>query len=369
MRNHNVKANDIYRWIEEYMRGNSTDYFIAKEDTSDAIVIFQSLLYKRFGNCADTMEYLIDRLDLSGAMPPNDSEYDRNSYYRAFLSLYNDSAVNFRLSRHNSTESSTEKGWARDGEPGVQYNLILEKVESTSKNPQITHSTSFHGVWVEVCHISLSDFNDDGNKRWDFIRKVVNYLTYGKPFNNESKTIKDMKTNKIRLTESQLRNMIAEAVRKTLNEISTDTAIAAHKKAQNDIDNAEFRWDDYDAVDKYDKRKRQADKFAQYAQDNGAQYYPYGLIGWYNDDSDGVFDRSEVIYSDSIDDIPDDGDGIYALTREGKDIYEEWREDASAGYDLCYGRMKGLAQRIGGSERDIWRYLTSNTSLSKKIKY
>lgn len=174
---------------------------------------------------------------------------------------------------------------------------------------------------------------------------------------------------RIRLTESQLNRVIKESVKRVLNEISVDTAISAHKRAQRDMDNAEFRWDDYDAADKYEKRQRQADTFAKYAQDNGAQYYPYGLIGWYQDDSDGVFDHSEVVFSDSIDDVPDDGYGIYALTREGKDTYEQWKEDASAGYDLCNGRAKGLARSIGSSEWKIWDCLTSDSSLARKIQY
>ena len=89
-------------------------------------------------------------------------------------------------------------------------------------------------------------------------------------------------------------------------------------------------------------------------------------IGFYLDDTDGVFDRSEVIVSENIDEIPDLC-GIYELTEEGLEIYEEWCEDVSDGYDLCYGRMKGLADEIGGRQRDIWYYLVSRKSLTKSI--
>lgn len=171
----------------------------------------------------------------------------------------------------------------------------------------------------------------------------------------------------IRLTESDLHRIVKESVNRVLNEINTDTAISAHKKAQSDLDNMEFSWSDSDAVDKYYKRQRQADKFADYAQNKGADYYPYGVIGWYQDDSDGVFDRSEVVLGDSIDEVPDDGYGAYALTREGRETYEQWREDASKGYDLRDGRMSGIADRIGGTERDIWNYLTNKKWLSKRI--
>ena len=169
----------------------------------------------------------------------------------------------------------------------------------------------------------------------------------------------------IRLKEAELKRMISESVRRVLNEVSTNTAISAHKKAQSDID--DYEWGDDNDYDKYHKRQRQADKFADYAQNKGAGYYPYGVIGWSQDESDGVFDRSGVVLGDSIDDVPDYPYGIYALTREGRKIYEEWREDASCGYDLCYGRMKGLAAEIGGGEWDIWNYLTNDKSLSKQI--
>ena len=89
-------------------------------------------------------------------------------------------------------------------------------------------------------------------------------------------------------------------------------------------------------------------------------------IGFYLDDTDDIFDRSEVIVSENIDEIPDLC-GIYELTEEGLEIYKEWCEDVSVGYDLCYGRMKGLADEIGGTQRDIWYYLVSRKSLTKSI--
>ena len=44
----------------------------------------------------------------------------------------------------------------------------------------------------------------------------------------------------IRLKEAELKRMISESVRRVLNEVSTNTAISAHKKAQSDLDNMEF---------------------------------------------------------------------------------------------------------------------------------
>ena len=89
-------------------------------------------------------------------------------------------------------------------------------------------------------------------------------------------------------------------------------------------------------------------------------------IGWYMDDSDNVFDRSEIVWGKSPNDVPND-EGVYALTQEGLELYNEWEDDASVGYDLGYGRMQGLAGKIGGTQWDIWQYLTSDESLAKRV--
>ena len=44
------------------------------------------------------------------------------------------------------------------------------------------------------------------------------------------------------LKESELKRMISESVKRVLNEVSTNTAISAHKKAQSDID--DYEWGD-----------------------------------------------------------------------------------------------------------------------------
>lgn len=89
-------------------------------------------------------------------------------------------------------------------------------------------------------------------------------------------------------------------------------------------------------------------------------------IGWYTDESDSVFDRSEIVWGKSPNAVPDN-EGVYALTQEGLELYNEWEDDASVGYDLNYGRMSGLAGEIGGTQWDIWQYLTSDESLAKRV--
>lgn len=92
----------------------------------------------------------------------------------------------------------------------------------------------------------------------------------------------------------------------------------------------------------------------------------YGFIGWYQDESDNVFDRSELVLGDSVYDVPGEY-GIYMLTEKGLDIYEKWCDDAFCGYSLGSGKAKGLADKIGGTERCIWKYLTNDETLSIRI--
>lgn len=94
----------------------------------------------------------------------------------------------------------------------------------------------------------------------------------------------------------------------------------------------------------------------------------FGYIGFYVDVEDGVFDNSEVIWSDNIEDLPNEYEtGIYELTEEGAEIFNEWLECVSVGYDLGFGRLKGIAHEIGGTHARLWEYLISDETLAKRI--
>lgn len=102
--------------------------------------------------------------------------------------------------------------------------------------------------------------------------------------------------------------------------------------------------------------------------------YKYGIIYFVYDVSDGVFDRSYIGVakdSNSLPELKEDleysEEGLFALTKEGSEIYDKWHDDASCGYDLCYGRMKGICQTIGGIDRNLWDYLTKRDYLSKRM--
>ncbi len=45
----------------------------------------------------------------------------------------------------------------------------------------------------------------------------------------------------------------------------------------------------------------------------------------------------------------------YELTDEGLELAEQWIEDDSCGYDLCYGRAKGLAGQY--TPHEMWERL------------
>lgn len=164
----------------------------------------------------------------------------------------------------------------------------------------------------------------------------------------------NMNKNKIRLTESQLHNMIRESVKRVLNEIHTDTAIAAHKKAQNELENSDM---DFDTL--Y-KRERQTDKFLDYAQKKGADYYPYGFIGLYHEQETG-HNLLEIDFADSINEINPACKHIYALTRIGREYYDWW-EDEYLDDDSDTSKI------FGHDAVDLWGYLTSDEKLAIKIK-
>lgn len=45
----------------------------------------------------------------------------------------------------------------------------------------------------------------------------------------------------------------------------------------------------------------------------------------------------------------------YELTDEGLELAEQWREDVSHGYDLCYGKARGLAGQY--TQEEMWERL------------
>ena len=86
---------------------------------------------------------------------------------------------------------------------------------------------------------------------------------------------------------------------------------------------------------------------------------------WVNDLSDGIFDRSYAVitnsygqFVESIDDeLWDVSEGVI-ITDEGAELFEEWQDNNSRGYDLCNGRAYGLANQY--TKYEIFQHICNN---------
>ena len=74
---------------------------------------------------------------------------------------------------------------------------------------------------------------------------------------------------------------------------------------------------------------------------------------YYGDDDDYVF--LPDMWTDS-DDPSDMAGEVHELTESGEKILDDYYWDLGAGYDLCNGRAKGLADRF--SREQMWEHLT-----------
>lgn len=94
-------------------------------------------------------------------------------------------------------------------------------------------------------------------------------------------------------------------------------------------------------------------------------------IAWYNDIWDGVFDLSspnewwEGCQPNERYEVSCD-EPILELTEEGEELFCQWQEDDSVGYDLCYGRMKGLAAKY--DKYQIWDKIKNDPELSREYE-
>lgn len=105
--------------------------------------------------------------------------------------------------------------------------------------------------------------------------------------------------------------------------------------------------------------------------------FEFGAIYYVYDISDNLYNKSYVGIVENEAGIPDlDEDlwmmsdyGLFELTRAGRELFEKWREDVSCGYDLCFGRCKGLANSIGTTDYDIFEYLINRPEYTKRIEH
>ena len=202
---------DIQQFIDEYRRGRKVQYYYCKEDTQEAIKKLQSLSYEDYVDIAALFDWFIKTFLMRAST--------KDSFYRAFLTLYNDEILNFRLSRHYATESSTSDAFMRYGQSDIEYHLVIERVPSTSSSPPIASTTDFMGTSEVIFEVSFNDFkNNDGWKT--FAKDLIAYLKYGKSKGiTENKQYRHMK-KLVRLTESDLHKIVKESVNRIINEIN-----------------------------------------------------------------------------------------------------------------------------------------------------
>ena len=197
--------NKIYEWIDKKNNGDNTDYIKGKQDTQEAINLFQSLYGMTFMLVDKLYEYLYNTLKLRNAITTE-------SRYRAFITLNNDEIINLRLSKHFSTKHSLEKSKNRNGKPNVEYHLILDRTQSEPRENDIYNDGMYSGVEVMVKDINLSDFND-GSKRKGIIDEIIALLTNG---TRPSSISENRQYRNMNLTESRLSNIIRESVNSIL---------------------------------------------------------------------------------------------------------------------------------------------------------
>ena len=206
----------IYTWIQERCDGNGENYDKCKEDTLEAIDVFSSLYGSTFRTPYQLFIYLYENLCMRNAK--------NQSFYRAFIAIQNDDVITIRLSQHFATKGSVKTANKNFGKPTVEYHLIIERTQIVNPDNDLFFDRRFKSVTFKIREMDLAEFND-GHFRKDTIDEIIRLLTYGDGssgnnnlrINTENK---HMSTNKkvIRLTESELRNIIAESVEMILME-------------------------------------------------------------------------------------------------------------------------------------------------------
>lgn len=208
-----VTPNDVYNWIVEKGNGNDSDYNKGKEDTQEAIEVFQSL----YGMQLDSIQGLFNYLKTTLSMRVAES----NSLYRAFIVLNNDEIMSIRFSQHPATRNSVTKAIKANGKPNLEYHLIVDRVKDINPHKDFYKDRTFKKVSFTIRDFTFSQLMDE-NTRKRVIDEIIYLLSYGTGNNNKQINTenKSMNTNKkvVRLTESQLRNMIQESVKRVLRE-------------------------------------------------------------------------------------------------------------------------------------------------------
>lgn len=233
MNNIGTTPNDILNWIKEKESGKNDNYNKCKEDTKEAIKVFDGLYGKTFATPYKLFEYLNSELSMRVSN-------EHQSFYRAFLVINQDEIISIRLAQHYSTKNSTRKGFRDNGKPDVEYHLIIDCHQQITPQNDIYFDRMFSNVSMKIRNFDLSDFND-GHIRRKILDEIIRLLTYGTATNENKQYNKNRKMKQtIRLNEADLHRIIKESVKKTLNELDWKTYMSAaqKRKAQGDYKKA-----------------------------------------------------------------------------------------------------------------------------------
>ena len=138
---------DIYEWIDKKNNGDDTYYLKGKQDTQEAINLFQSL----YGMTFMAVDYLFNHLHNTLKLKVTTTE----SRYRSFIALNNDKITTLRLSKHFATKNSIKKSKKRNGKPDIEYHLIIDRTQSEPRENDIYNDGMYSGVEVMVKDTSV----------------------------------------------------------------------------------------------------------------------------------------------------------------------------------------------------------------------
>ncbi len=211
MNNNGTTPNDILNWIKEKEGGKYDNYNKCKEDTEEAIEVFDGLYGKTFATPYKLFEYLYSELKMRVSN-------EHQSFYRAFLVINKDEIISIRLAQHYSTKNSTRKGFRDNGKPDVEYHLLIDCHQPITPQNDIYFDRIFSNVSMKIRDFDLSDFND-GHIRRKILDEIIRLLTYGTATNENKQYNKNRNMKQtIKLRESELKRMIAESVKRVLRE-------------------------------------------------------------------------------------------------------------------------------------------------------
>lgn len=156
--------------------------------------------------------------DLLGLSPSGDN----NSRYRAYLALDNNNIIQIRIGNHYETKKALLDKANNKAQFVFQIVMVTTPPKPEAEDA-VTNSTKIGNLRVLTDKIMSSDSTIDDLK--NVLSSINDYLiSPTTSYENatqltESNTHKNMKKNTIKLNEQQLRNVIAESVKKVLNEV------------------------------------------------------------------------------------------------------------------------------------------------------